>query len=127
MNDLIDIIYNFAVKSSHFTMFIVIFSHLFRKNFIGITIFPFIFLRDPKLKEDKTLINHETIHIIQQVELLVIPFYIWYFTEYAYRLIQYKDQHKAYRNISFECEAYANENNPNYLKERKFYNFLKYI
>ena len=108
-------------------MFVVVLSHLFRKNFIGITLFPFIFLRDPKLTENKTLINHETIHIIQQVELLVIPFYIWYLTEYLFRLIQYKNQHKAYRNISFEREAYANEKNPNYLKERKFYNFLKYI
>ncbi|MEG1200098.1 MAG: hypothetical protein RSD53_11940, partial [Algoriella sp.] len=72
------------------------------------------------MKENKTLINHETIHIIQQVELLVIPFYIWYLTEYLFRLIQYKNQHKAYRNISFEREAYANEKNPNYLKERKF-------
>ncbi|MGV0970286.1 MULTISPECIES: hypothetical protein [unclassified Empedobacter] len=108
-------------------MFVVVLSHLFRKNFIGITIFPFIFLRDKKLKNDEVLINHETIHIIQQLELLVVFFYPFYLIEYAIRLIQYRDQHKAYRNISFEREAYANENNLNYLKKRKFYSFLKYI
>ena len=108
-------------------MFVVVLSHLFRKNFIGITIFPFIFLRDKKLKNDEVLINHETIHIIQQLELLVVFFYPFYLIEYAIRLIQSRDQHKAYRNISFEREAYANEHNLNYLKKRKFYSFLKYI
>lgn len=108
-------------------MFVVVLSHLFRKNFIGITIFPFIFLRDKKLKNDEVLINHETIHIIQQLELLVVFFYPFYLIEYTIRLIQYRDQHKAYRNISFEREAYANEHNLNYLKKRKFYSFLKYI
>lgn len=108
-------------------MFVVVLSHLFRKNFIGITIFPFIFLRDKKLKNDEVLINHETIHIIQQLELLVVFFYPFYLIEYVIRLIQYRDPHKAYRNISFEREAYANEHNLNYLKKRKFYSFLKYI
>ncbi len=84
-------------------------------------------MRDKKLKNDEVLINHETIHIIQQLELLVVFFYPFYLIEYAIRLIQYRDQHKAYRNISFEREAYANEHNLNYLKKRKFYSFLKYI
>ncbi|WP_353166837.1 hypothetical protein [Empedobacter brevis] len=108
-------------------MFIVVLNHLFRKNFIGITIFPFIFLKDKKLKNNEVLINHETIHLIQQLELFVAFFYPWYLIEYGIRLIQYRDQHKAYRNISFEREAYANEHNLHYLKERKFYSFLNYI
>ncbi|HJD86207.1 MULTISPECIES: hypothetical protein [Empedobacter] len=108
-------------------MFVVVLNRLFRKNFIGITIFPFIFLRDKKLKNDTVLINHETIHIIQQLELLVVFFYPFYLIEYMIRLVQYRDQHKAYRNISFEREAYANDHNLNYLKERKFYSFLKYL
>ncbi|MDH1602102.1 hypothetical protein [Empedobacter sp. GD03739] len=90
-------------------------------------IFPFILLRNKEDKNDLNLVHHERIHIIQQIEMLVLPFFIWYLTEYAIRLIQYRDQHKAYRNISFEREAYANEHNLNYLKKRKFYNFLKYI
>lgn len=108
-------------------MFVVALSWLFRKNFVAMAIFPFILLRNKEDKNDLNLVHHERIHIIQQIEMLVLPFFIWYLTEYAIRLIQYRDQHKAYRNISFEREAYANEHNLNYLKKRKFYNFLKYI
>ena len=33
----------------------------------------------------------------------------------------------AYEKISFEQEAYRNENSSNYLKNRKFWEFLKYL
>jgi hypothetical protein len=96
----------------------------------GITIWPYIILKEKYLNNDyyksklKILINHESIHIKQQQELLVIPFYIWYFTEWFIRLF-FKGN--AYRNISFEKEAYDNQANLDYLKTRKFYSFLKYI
>jgi len=109
-------------------MFVVTLSWLFRKNFVGMAIFPFILLRN---KEDKTnlhLIHHERIHIIQQIEMLILPFFIWYGIEYVYRLIQYQfNGNKAYRNLSFEREAYANEHDLDYLKKRKFYSFIKYL
>ena len=78
------------------------------------------------LAENKR-INHEKIHTRQQIELLILPFYLWYFTEYLFRLIQYRDRLKAYHNISFEREAYANEKDLSYLKSRSFWSFLKYI
>lgn len=90
-------------------------------------IFPFILLKDKKLKEDLYLINHEKIHIRQQLELLIFPFFIWYSLEYFIRLIQYKDRIVAYQNISFEKEAYANDKNLNYLNERKLYSFFNYL
>ena len=93
----------------------------------AITIFPFIFLRKPSFKADKTLLNHETIHIVQALELLVLPFYIWYLSEFLFRLIQYRKFDKAYQNISLEKEAFANQSNPNYLKERKPWSFWKYL
>ena len=37
-----------------------------------------------------------------------------------------KDKQKAYREISFEQEAYDHEYDFNYLKIRKFWGFLKY-
>jgi len=46
-----------------------------------------------------------------------LPFHIWYMIA-LYR--------KGYMNISFEKEAYANENNLDYLKTRKPFQFLKY-
>lgn len=96
----------------------------------GITLWPVIVLRE-KLRDNKyyantakRVINHESIHIKQQEELLVIPFYIWYLTEWFIRLF-FKGN--AYRNISFEKEAYTNQDNLEYLKTRKWYSFLKYI
>lgn len=90
-------------------------------------LFPFILLRDKRMKSNKRLINHEKIHLKQQVELLLILFYIWYLIEYFVRLIQYKDSNEAYRNISFEREAYANDSDLEYLTNRKLFSFLKYL
>ncbi|MGV8946639.1 MAG: hypothetical protein ACOH1N_09435 [Lutibacter sp.] len=71
--------------------------------------------------------NHEKIHLKQQIELLWIFFFVWYFIEYFIRIIQYKKHDIAYRNISFEKEAYKNEQNLNYLEYRKVFAFLKYL
>ena len=71
--------------------------------------------------------NHEKIHIRQQAELLVLFFYIWYVIEYGIRWIQYKHPALAYRNISFEREASMNEDNLDYLRDRKFWSFLNYL
>ena len=71
----------------------------------GITLFPFIILRNKDFKNNKILINHEKIHLRQQLELLIIFFYIWYVVEYYYWLVKLKNKHLAYRNISFEREA----------------------
>ena len=106
---------------------ILIFKHILFKNYNGITIFPFIFLKSNTLKLDKKLINHEKIHLKQQVELLWVFFFIWYFTEYIIGLISYKNHYLAYKNISFEKEAYINEGNLQYLKTRKLFSFYKYI
>ena len=109
-------------------MFVIALRWLFRKNFVGMAIFPFILLRNKEDKTNKRLVHHETIHIIQQIELLILPFFIWYFLEYTFRLFQYKfNVNQAYRNISFEREAYANDHDLDYLKKRKFYAFIKYL
>jgi hypothetical protein len=78
-------------------------------------------------KENIVFINHERIHLRQQLELLILPFFIWYFLEFFIRWMQYKNRNLAYRNISFEREAYVNELNPDYLKKRAFCGFLKYL
>lgn len=97
------------------------------KGYTGITIYPFVFLKSKKLKFNRVLINHEKIHLRQQLELLVIPFYIVYCLEFLIRLIQHKKWHSAYLNISFEKEAYTNELQMDYLKQRPFWHFLKYL
>ena len=97
------------------------------KGYIGLTIFPFVFLKYKALKTNAVLINHEKIHLRQQIELLIIPFFIIYGIEFLVRLIQYKTWKLAYRNISFEREAYENELNLEVLKTRRFWNFIYYF
>lgn len=72
-------------------------------------------------------INHESIHTDQGKEMLWLFFYLWYIIEWAIRLIQYRDQSKAYHNISFEREAYLNQSNLEYLQSRSFWAFIKYL
>ncbi len=97
------------------------------KGYLGMTIFPFMILKTKNLKGDAVLINHEKIHLKQQLELLILPFFIVYVFEFLWRLIQYKNWDLAYRNISFEREAYAKEKDLEYLKTRPSYNVVKYI
>lgn len=93
----------------------------------GITLFPFILLKKTEDRQNEVLVNHEKIHFYQQMELLIIPFYIWYLVEYFLKYLKYRNPQLAYRNISFEREAYENEENPDFLKTRTFWNFLKYL
>jgi hypothetical protein len=100
---------------------------LLRKKFNGMTLWPFVILKNRQLKGDKILLNHERIHLRQQVELLVILFYLWYGIEFLIRLLQHKDRRIAYRSISFEREAYAKEKDLEYLKTRPFWKFISYL
>ena len=93
----------------------------------GITLFPFIFIKNTEDKHNSILINHEKIHLRQQLELLIIFFYILYIAEYYYHLFKLKNAQQAYMAISFEREAYANESNLNYLESRSLFTFFKYF
>ena len=108
-------------------MIIITSKYLIKNDIRGITLFPFIFVSEKADIKDDILINHEKIHIQQQKELLVLPFYIWYLIDFGIQFLKYKNKNAAYRNICFEKEAYANEKNLNYLKQRNFWQFLKYI
>ena len=83
----------------------------------GLAFWPFIFISSKTIVDDE-LINHEKIHLRQQIEMLIIPFYIWYLIE-LYT--------KGYNKISFEKEAHANDHNLNYLKKRRIFAFRRYL
>lgn len=93
----------------------------------GITLYPFIFIKNPEDKKNSVLINHEKIHLKQQLELLIIFFYVAYVIEYYYHLLKLKNGHQAYLAISFEREAFAHELDLEYLKKRKVWGFWKYL
>ena len=93
----------------------------------AIALFPVILLRRPEDRYNKTLINHEKIHLRQQLELLIIFFYLWYVIEYYFWYFRLRDSFLAYKYISFEREAFAMEDDPDYLKSRKLWSFWKYV
>jgi len=77
-------------------------------------------------------IRHEMIHTMQAKEMLILPYYLWYFLEWLVKLLvvvitRRKGDNVAYKSISFEQEAYYNSENLNYGKERKWYGWIKYV
>ena len=127
---------NFFLEKTHNTkiafsylalMFVVVNKFILAKHFDGVVLWPFIVVRRKELKKNSRFMNHERIHLRQQLELLIIFFFVWYFFEYFIRLIKYRDSYKAYSKICFEREAYVNEGKPAYLTQRPFWNFRKYL
>ena len=108
-------------------MFLIVTKYLIPKGYRGLAVFPFVFVKYSLDKKNLVFVNHERIHLRQQLELLIIPFFVLYFLEFFLRLIQYRNVDLAYRNISFEREAYANEKDLDYLKNRFLWRFIKYI
>jgi len=95
------------------------------KGFAAINLFGVVFTRKENLS-GQTL-RHESIHTAQMRELAYIFFYVWYGIEYAIRLIWYRNRKEAYRNISFEREAYRYDKVDNYLSKRTWCSFLNYL
>ena len=101
-------------------------------------------------KIDDVTMNHESVHSRQWTEcgvaalialapliliglwwlwliLSVFAFYILYGIEWFIKLFIYRNSHKAYKNTSFEREAYSNEDDVIYLESRKRFAWIKYI
>ncbi|HTM99788.1 MAG TPA: hypothetical protein VL088_13625 [Pedobacter sp.] len=93
----------------------------------GMAICPFIFVKSKILANHPVLVNHEKIHIKQQLELLILPFYIAYLLHYVINLIIYQNHQKAYLAIVFEKEAYAKDKNLNYLEERPIFSWISFF
>ena len=84
----------------------------------------------------QSIINHENIHFQQALDFTYgaewlkwigfILFYIWYILEWLIRrIISIFNGSRAYRSISFEQEAYDNQYNDNYIRNR--FSWLKYL
>jgi len=89
-------------------------------------LYPFILLKKTS-RNDEVLLNHEKIHLRQQAEMLVIPFYIFYMLIYFFNLVKHGNHSRAYRNIIFEKEAFAHEKDTGYLLARKPFQFIKHV
>lgn len=71
--------------------------------------------------------NHEYIHTLQQREMLFFGFFLFYFLEWLVKLCYYRSLRQAYCNLSFEREAYANQQYMNYRYKRRPFAWMKYV
>ncbi len=95
--------------------------------------------------------NHECTHARQWVEMAVaigtviwilllcfdlsawwlvlagLAFYLWYGVEWLVRAVRLKDAGRAYKTVSFEREAYSNEDDPNYIENSNYFAWVKYL
>lgn len=100
---------------------------------------------------DKFEYNHENIHTQQLIEcfiagaiiifaicaifdysllwMLISPatFYILYCLEYVAIRLFHKKQSNAYKDVSFEEEAWLNQNNLDYVKSRIPFNWIRFV
>lgn len=93
------------------------------KGFKAINLFGVTFVREGRIFTSVDY-THESIHTEQMKELLYIGFYLWYLVEWFIRLF---GKGNAYRNISFEREAYDNQQKAYYTDIRPHFAFLRYI
>jgi len=93
------------------------------RGFTAINLLGMLFVHPGVYLSDE-LMNHERIHTAQQREMLYVFFYVAYLVEWLLRLPM---RGNAYRNISFEREAYANQRNLHYLERRPHYAWRHYI
>ncbi len=106
---------------------------LFFKKVFGfpvgaVALFPFILVRDSEILNNPEYINHESIHIRQYIETAIVGLLIVGLLQYFYALfILRKSRLQAYYFMSHEQEAHQNDQNPNYLKTRKWFSFYKYL
>jgi len=84
------------------------------KGFTAINLFGFVFVRKDETVDEVTL-RHEAIHSAQMKRWGYLPFYIIYIGEFIYRLVRHRHWMEAYRNISFEREAFDNQYDKEYL------------
>jgi len=91
----------------------------------AITLCPFgIYFKEEWYTNIDRIVNHEKIHWKQQLEMFIVFFYLWYIIEWLIKSIFIED---AYRNISFEKESQVNDDNLQYLENRKHYEWIKYV
>lgn len=115
-------------------MFVVYSTRLLRifslrtRGITGITIFPLIILHGSLrgTQEAAVTVNHERIHVRQQIELLLVFFAVWYAASFVAGLVRGRGRYGAYRNIIFEREAFDRMYEMDYLKRRRPFGFMKY-
>ena len=93
------------------------------EGFTAINLLGVLFVH-PGVYLSNEMMNHERIHSAQQREMLFVFFFIAYLGEWLVRLPM---RGNAYRNISFEREAYTHQRDMDYLKHRPLFAWRRYM
>ena len=102
------------IKSSRITKILSVYIDV-----CAITLYPLIILNE--VCDHPVIINHEKIHLRQQRELWIIPFYVLYILYWLRGKVQGMTNQNAYMSIPFEKEAYKFQDDFDYLSNRKPY------
>ena len=79
-------------------------------GFRGTVFYPYVLISTSRVEaKKKRILHHEWIHIQQIRREGFLNFYCKYISEWLFNFIKYGNMSKAYKNISYEKEAYANE------------------
>ena len=100
------------------------------KGFGSLTFFNLLLTREDNVTQQ--IINHENTHLNQAFDFGLwyfgfIIFYLWYVLEWIFKLPSALFGYRPYYSISFEQEAYINQKDNEYLKNRKHFAWLKYV
>ena len=111
------------------------------KGYSVINIFGVLYTKGNLKIRERTL-RHEYIHTLQMREMWYVLFYIWYWIEWLLRVVIYGvrfigryfrdtnrkvNLHLAYRKISFEKEAFNNQDSISYSINRKKFSWVKHL
>ena len=107
---------------------------VFGSTYTGITLFPYIFIYigNKTKRQIAILKNHEMIHAAQVTEQGIISWYWKYIMSYLKNILggyftkNGMNHREAYHAIPYEKEAYANQDNLNYLEGREEHAWKKY-
>jgi len=124
---------NIKLKKQYIQVAAPMFVRIIGKLSIGsngakaLAIFPFIFVQSHDLTPP-WLINHERIHLRQQIETLFIGTCILTFLERLYaKIVLKKNKRERYVYAATEQEAYLHMHEEKYLENRPHWNFVYYI
>ena len=94
-------------------------------DYRAITLFPVVFYKGAPLEERD--VRHETVHLWQQLALLIVPFYLLYCLFWLLALLRYRNAYRAYRANPFERSAYQLESRSNLPRRMMAFHWLRCI
>lgn len=93
----------------------------------GFSFGPIVFFSEKREAVPESSIQHETIHFFQQLEMLFVFHWILYAYFYALGYYRSGKTRSAYLSNPFELEAYDNQDKKDYMKNRGWFSWTKYL